>query len=649
MPDHPWSDLNATLRRIDGKNYGAYKDLYGKYARDGGGGGNTAGAFQLAFDHIQADPFASPTRAHVTIAAGDAGFPGEFFASPVRRRAAADYLTRVFFAQCRAAGGDRGAPAGGRGGYHGEKGGAITIDCPGQHVVQRSSVVVVRVNDQDASVNHRIEAIEARFTLGMPARGRTILGAKASTILTELLPHVVSRSLFAATADLAAMRAHIFSVEDQAFLRAQLAPAGLVAFVRDGAILPRSSGSSDLPLAAAQATAFVSPESLRRKFVLPHAGDITGMAIPAGVSLIVGGGFHGKSTLLQALETGVYDRIPGDGREFVCTDPTATKIRAEDGRSVSGVDISSFINNLPGGKSTAHFSTADASGSTSQASAIVEALEVGATTLLVDEDTAATNFMIRDARMERLVKRDPITPFIHRVRALARSGVSSVLVVGGCGDYFEVADLVICMENYLPRDATQEAKEIVAATAMTSAAGSGGGGGGGGGGSSSSRSSGSSALAAAEFPFERVASRAVAHRSLNAHGGKVVARRLDCLSFGDTDIALGCVEQLCELSQVRCIADAMVKFGSRAGWCDGTTPLVRALDAIEALMDGDGGLDAVAQFDHPGNLSRPRRAELAAAINRLRGLQIVHVGTVPWAGNSSSNSKRARLADPTSL
>ena len=300
-----FSDLQKTLRCIDGKKYGAYKQLYGSYAFE-----SQHARFQLIFDHIQTDPFAAPTRAHITIAAEDAGFPADLVSSPIRRVASADYLTRMFFHECRAAGGDTGAPAGGRGGYNGEKGGAITIDCPGQHVVQRSSVVLNLASTGQANV-------EARFTLAMPARGRTILGSRASLILTEMLPHIVTKSLFATTADLNSMRAHVFSVEDQAFLREQLAPAGLVAFVRDGAILPRASGSSDLPLPEAQATAFVSPETLRRKFVLPNAGEITGMAIPVGVSLIVGGGFHGKSTLLQALETGVYNRVPGDGREFV--------------------------------------------------------------------------------------------------------------------------------------------------------------------------------------------------------------------------------------------------------------------------------------------------------------------------------------------
>ena len=101
------------------------------------------------------------------------------------------------------------------------------------------------------------------------------------------------------------------------------------------------------------------------------------MGIRKGITLIVGGGYHGKSTLLKALEAGVYNHIAGDGREFVITDDTAFKLRAEDGRSITGVDISPFIKNLPNKKDTVHFSTEDASGSTSQAANLMEALESG--------------------------------------------------------------------------------------------------------------------------------------------------------------------------------------------------------------------------------------------------------------------------------
>ena len=167
---------------------------------------------------------------------------------------------------------------------------------------------------------------------------------------------------------------------------------------------------------------FVSPSSMEVTLNLPNHGPLKGMGIPKGITLIVGGGYHGKSTLLEALELGVYNHIAGDGREYVITESDAVKIRAEDGRSIKSADISLFINDLPNGKDTCCFYTEDASGSTSQAANVMEAIETGSRLLLIDEDTSATNFMIRDELMQRVVKRsqEPITPFIERVQWLAQ-------------------------------------------------------------------------------------------------------------------------------------------------------------------------------------------------------------------------------------
>ena len=194
---------------------------------------------------------------------------------------------------------------------------------------------------------------------------------------------------------------------------------------------------------------FTSPQAFETTFNLPSGRAVTGMSIPEGITLIVGGGYHGKSTLL-GLERSVYDHIPNDGREFVITRHDAMKIRAEDGRGIQNVNISPFIDNLPGKKDTTHFSTDNASGSTSQAANVMEAL--GQTsTLLIDEDTSATNFMIRDGRMQKLIAPDkePITPFSNKVRPLLEAHqVATILIVGGSGDYFDVADQVMMMDEY---------------------------------------------------------------------------------------------------------------------------------------------------------------------------------------------------------
>lgn len=213
------------------------------------------------------------------------------------------------------------------------------------------------------------------------------------------------------------------------------------------------------------AVPFVSPESLRVTLDLPNRGSISGMGIPLGVTLIVGGGFHGKSTLLQALERGVYNHIAGDGREYVITDASAVKLRSEDSRSISNVDISLFIHDLPGKSDTTSFSTADASGSTSQAANVIEGIEAGTSLFLIDEDTSATNFMVRDELMQRVVadSEEPITPFISRVRDLyEKLGISSILVAGSSGSYFHVSDTVIQMKEYVPYDITERAKTTAA-------------------------------------------------------------------------------------------------------------------------------------------------------------------------------------------
>jgi predicted ABC-class ATPase len=261
--------------------------------------------------------------------------------------------------------------------------------------------------------------VEARLEVGLPAAGRRILGREAKEIFFDALPQIISSSLFFNDIPEKTLIKHVEIVEDQHFLRGELKKRKLVAFIANGSILPRESGVSQRPMRKG-AVPFVSPEKFQVEINLPHHGTVKGMGIPEGITLIVGGGFHGKSTLLQALQLGVYDHIAGDGREYVVTRQNAVKIKAENGRSIEKVNISPFINNLPRRQDTRAFSTENASGSTSQAANIMEALEIGTDLLLIDEDTSATNFMIRDGRMQQLVQKEkePIIPFIDRVRAL---------------------------------------------------------------------------------------------------------------------------------------------------------------------------------------------------------------------------------------
>ncbi|MEO1353933.1 MAG: P-loop domain-containing protein, partial [Cyanobacteria bacterium J06635_15] len=302
-----------------------------------------------------------------------------------------------------------------------------------------------------------------------------------------------------------------------------------------------------------------------------------------------------------AIEQGIYNHIPDDGREWVVSDPGAVKVRAEDGRSVAGVNISPFINRLPQGRSTADFSTPNASGSTSQAANIIEAIAAGATTLLVDEDTAATNFMIRDRRMQALIAKDkePITPFIDKIRQLYTDcGISTLLVMGGSGDYFDVADTVIAMETFAPSNIT-EAAQAIAQQYATDRNPEGG------------------------QTFGKITPRIIDPRSLDPSQGKrdvsLKVRDVDQVRFGTEDIDLSSVEQLIEPGQLKAIAAAMVY--AQQHYLDGRQSLSEVLDGVMADIKA-GGLDIVSDRV-PGDLVGFRRFELAAAINRLRTLRIL--------------------------
>jgi predicted ABC-class ATPase len=439
--------------------------------------------------------------------------------------------------------------------------------------------------------------VEARMAVGLPARGRSVDARAAKTVLLEELPEVVRRGLVPAPeggVDVERTRLHVETVEDAGHLRRLLPGLGLVAFVADGAALPRESGASDRPLSEG-VVRFASPEEYRVEVELPNTGTVSGMGVPEGVTLVAGGGFHGKSTLLSALSWGIYDHVPGDGRELVVAREDAVKVRAEDGRSVSGVDISAMIGDLPGGRSTEDFSTPNASGSTSQAANIAEAIEVGTSLLLVDEDTSATNFMIRDERMRELVRREPISPFIDLVRLLHRSlGVSTVVVVGGVGDYLDVADQVILLEDYVPSDATPRSREVT------------------------KRFPPRAPLAEGEVLPPR--KRAIDASSIDLRRGKrqtARGRGLHTIELGRERVDLSYLEQLAESGQTEAIA-RIIREWAASGEVRGVGELVR--DALASVSEN--GLDSLGSYKgHPGEMSLPRAQEVAAAINRIRSLR----------------------------
>eukprot|EP00931_Biecheleriopsis_adriatica_P115088 TRINITY_DN90924_c0_g1_i1.p1 TRINITY_DN90924_c0_g1~~TRINITY_DN90924_c0_g1_i1.p1 ORF type:complete len:683 (+),score=149.56 TRINITY_DN90924_c0_g1_i1:90-2051(+) len=597
----PLSGLQRKLQEMEGRQYPSYKDL------SGAPWDIEKRSMSIYFDRVQGDAYAPPSWLRARVPMSAAGFPAAYVTkSRARNTALCDYVTRVLSDLLRGGGGTDWTQTVQGAGWSSSKGGDIQIDTPGQYVLERSSVV--------ANTNY----IEARITLALPARGRSVEGYRAAEIVGGLCD-AVEGALFYSSLDSQKLKQHIEAVEDQESLRTQLADLGLVAFVGNGAVLPRKSGVDDRPMTKKDSpnlVTFQSPESMEMTVTLPHAGPVSGMAIYKGISVIVGGGFHGKSTLLQALQLGIYNKVPGDGREYVVCEAGAVKIRAEDGRSVKCSDISPFINNLPFGKATTQFSTGDASGSTSQAANIVEALEVGATTLLVDEDTCATNFMIRDEKMKALVAPDkePITPFVVKVRSLLEEhDISTILVVGGSGDFFAVADAVVMMDEYAAIDVTDRAREI-----------------------------GKKAAAPPSIPFGKVSKRRLLKQGLAADG-KVNARNLRCIQYGETEVELSCVEQLVETSQARAIGDALQLLGDGQllGAGSNGKPLASVMVELEKRIRADGkpigeqGLDTLSRYREPCPFYvMPRRLEIAAAVNRLRTAEFA--GDGPSGGDDSA-------------
>ncbi|MCH5268759.1 MAG: ABC-ATPase domain-containing protein [Lachnospiraceae bacterium] len=424
--------LKTMLQSIDHKGYPAYKSLKGSYQ---------FGVYQLNIDHVQGDPFASPSRISIKIPGKNAKFPKDYYILKHRRITLEDHLIRLFHREL----GDVSFKAKGSG-----KSGLISISHPGQEVLERSACHIDSGNGD----------VLLRISVGFPANGRSINAGELEKILYRFLPKAVEAACLYENIQKDKLQKAIELADDREYIREKMQEEDLVAFVANGSILPRESGVSDRPMKGA--VPFASPTSMEVTWNLPHRGAVTGMGIPAGVTLIVGGGYHGKSTLLQTLEKAVYPHIDGDGREYVVTDFSAVKIRSEDGRSICDKNISMFIRNLPNGSNTENFSTPDASGSTSQAANVVEAVECGSKVLLMDEDTSATNFMIRDELMERVVAAgdEPIVPFIKRVRGMYRQqGISTILVAGSCGSFFHVADRIIQMESYRPKEITETAKE----------------------------------------------------------------------------------------------------------------------------------------------------------------------------------------------
>ena len=557
-------ELKNELFKIDGKGYKAYKVLEGKYDFK---------KYVLSIDHVQGDPFASPSRVRIIIDNKIAQIPEELFDNKNKEIAVCDFLTRLFSKNIK----NQSEKIFGSG-----KSGLIEISrCP-QEILERTAII------------RNKNFFEARFYVGFPARGRSVLARELEKIIFNIIPNIMENTFIYKNINKLNLINRVKLIEDQFYIRKNLKEKGLVAFVANESILPRESGVSARPLRNGKK--FISPQALEVEFDTPNRGKIKGMGIPKGITLIIGGGYHGKSTLLRALELGIYNHIEGDGREFVITDESALKVRAEDGRAITSTDISLFINNLPNGKDTIKFNTENASGSTSQAANIIEAIESKSKVLLIDEDTSATNFMIRDDIMQQLVvkEKEPITPFIDVAKSLYKQlGISTILVAGSCGDFFDIADLVIQMDSYEPYEVTAKAKEL---------------------------SRGKVSLRDdldISIDFRRVLDKGSI--SEGPKGIKIKTLGKDGLSINKENIDLKSVEQIVDGEQINTIGMAIKFIEDKYSGKDLT--IEKIADEIEKdITKNLIGIDNIKGGN--GSLAMPRKQEILCAINRLRTLKI---------------------------
>ncbi len=574
------NELRSLLKSIDHKGYPAYKSLTGCYQFSD---------YQLYIDHVQGDPFASPSNLHLEISHKTAGFPSSYYNKDCSRIALQDHLTRCLASQFE----DYNFKAKGSG-----KSGLLSVSRCGQEVLERSACQIT--NDK----------MIVRFHVGFPAFGRTINAGELDKILFDFLPHCIEHSFFYRNLDAKKVQEAVFLAEDQAYIREYLKKEHLCAFVANGSILPRKSGVSDLPLR--NSVPFCSPTSMERTLLLPHHGALKGMVIPQGITLIVGGGYHGKSTLLEALQMGVYNHIAGDGREYVIADETAVKLRAEDGRSIRNVDISLFINDLPNKKDTACFSTPDASGSTSQAAGVMESMEAGTRLFFIDEDTSATNFMLRDDFMQQVISREkePITPFLERARDLyEQAGISTILVAGSSGAFFYIADLILQMDSYRPVDITEKVKKLCLehTAPRTRVPG----------------------FIIPDFQRTLSAPKQTETRNSRDHRNgyrtgtdkrhehmKIKTFGRDSFSLDKETVDLRYVEQLADSEQTNALA-YLLRYGLEQT-IDGKKTVRQIIDQVYDLLDKKGWEPFCGSYI-PCGLAKPRKEEVFASLNRFRG------------------------------
>ena len=559
-------ELKNIIQDINGESYKSYKSIEGEFLFND---------YIFYVDHVQDDAFSSPSKMRVKIAQSAALFPDDTYFNRSREVALRDFITRRFYESIRTYS---------KADIELKESGSISIENPGQEILERSTAFI----DQSY--------VEIRFTLRLPYSGNNVEGNLAEDILFNKLPKIINNSLLFENLDKEALYQHIKTYEDADFLRNELENLRLIAFVAEGSILPRRSDGSTLPIEMDRAVPFVSPNNLKMDVELPNKGQITGMGLPRGITLIVGESGQGKSTLLNALELGIYNHIPGDGREYAVSNPNSVKIRAEEDRNIENVDISAFVSNHSSGKNIHSFSSENAGDYVSQAANVTEAIEIGADVLLIDEDTSASNFLIPEQSSSEgnAEINETITPFVDQARNLY-SGymVSSILVIDGPGNYFDIADFVIRMTNYEAQDITLETKKMAD----------------------------KNRIPRNDIYFGTIPERIPLVESLDPGNGiqsiEISPKAINYIEFGSSLIDLSFIEQVVSINQMKAICKAIM-YSKK--YMDGRKSF-RQLTSLVMLDIERSGLD-VLNPSLSGEYAEFRKIELAAVFNRINSLKI---------------------------
>lgn len=562
-------EFDSILRQIDGHQPSEYSKLAGDFDF------TRFVLHNINIPSFESEPCESLFVIHVPQMI--AGFPESIYDSPIRRTALEDYLTRKMddaiqcvshrqasgLAECR-----------------------ISIARPGQEILPRSSMVIAR------------DYVEARIMVRLPVVLGKIAADEARILFLDYLPEIVNSSLIYCYLNSKELLRFVSLMEDADTIRHDLQSRGMVSFAATGSKLNRHLGT-DLP--SQDGARLEVASELEVEVSTPNAGRVRGLTIPVGVTLIIGDNYSGRSELINALAAGIYNHIPNDGREQVISVPDAVHIVAESGRSIQKVDISPFLLTSRTGESTKEFSSSCATPAESQMAGVTEALHVGAQALFFDESSSDPTFLAMDSRVTRLSDTwgGGMASLSDRARQIADDLRVSV-VVGACAcaaEFIPIADTILLIDNYRVVDITKKARELDLAKPTR--------------------------FPRCDLPTPNDSYRWVIPSSLDPSLGREEAviqtnGRLQLL-FGRHIVDLSAVPQIADVHQT--LAIGWLLYHAKLYHLDDSRTVSEILDLLDKDLATDG-MDAITR-DLRGDLARPRRFEIAAALNRLNSLRVM--------------------------